>query len=921
MRLLQLKADDSLSLVEFMDRDPETYAILSYTWGPNNEEITWFTRVWTLQELLAPNSVELFSLEGNILGDKHTRAQEISEVIDIAIEAIRGEPMSQYSVGERMTWAKRRTTTRKEDAVYSLLGIFDIQMPLLYGEGEEKTRRRLHKEIREFSTDTLMDTKDLAREVQISKIHRWLSPPDPSVSYQKALRQRQHGTGLWFLCGEQYKIWKTSAASLLWLYGIPGCGKTILGSTTLQDLLQYCDHHTGNIVAYFYFDFSDVQKQNEEWMLRSLFCQLLRHTEGSSPKVEDFYTSHGNGATQPSLDALLDMLRATIEQLPQVYVVLDALDECSQRDDLMEIIETVTRWDLQNMHLIITSRRERDIESSLDGLVDTHNAICLQSDEVDKDIHQYVRQRLSDDKGLSKWARDVTLQQEIETAILKGSKGIRYRIRHSHSAIGGVFRRPLSLDELAEVIAIDVARKPAFDSDEILEDPQEVFNICSSLVTISTETTHYRGTLEGPYTSSTRQVVILAHYSVKEYLVSDRIRRCQTAHYDIQAIECHNRIAVAYLSYLEQFQDPRIMDQDVLSQYPLASYSAEYWANHINRSEHPSASTSSAALRLLSKDNIAYLIWNRICDGFSHFSTPGHKGDLKDPIYHASSLGREEIVKLLLERDTDINGGHQDLGGALVAACEISHEAIVTLLLNRGADPNSNSDGYTALKRAVDSCHKAIVKLLINQGASVNDLDGNSSALVRAVTLNERGISELLLDGGAALNDGYGDSRALEEATSWGDKEMVNLLLSRGASVGNTNGKSYSLEEATMMDRREIVTLLLDRGASVNNTNRESNPLNTAILLGRKEIVALFLDRGAATNWDDGTSALEIALKSPCEEIVVLLLDRGAADNGPDGCSDALDVALKRGKQELVDLLIANGAKLRPNNDMDMDFN
>ena len=335
--------------------------------------------------------------------------------------------MSQFSVEDRMAWARKRTTTRREDSVYSILGIFDVQMPLLYGEGEKRALTRLHREIRDLSGKTFSPTTNdrrLARDEWLQNLHQWLSPPDPSVNYQKALAQRQQDTGLWLLDGEHYKNWKTSVASVLWLHGIPGCGKTILSSTILQDLLHYHDSHPDNPVVYFYFDFNDVQKQNAELMLCSLVLQLARQVDDSYSRVNTFYSSHGGGTTQPSLSTLLEMMRRIMEQSPPVYIMLDALDECSHRDDLMRIIETVAGWGLQNMHLIVTSRCERDIESSLVDLVDPHNIICLQSEVVDKDIQQYVRQRLSDDKGLNKWGRDVALRQEIENALLKGSKGM-----------------------------------------------------------------------------------------------------------------------------------------------------------------------------------------------------------------------------------------------------------------------------------------------------------------------------------------------------------------------------------------------------------------------------------------------------------------------------------------------------------------
>ena len=104
----------------------------------------WFTRGWTLQELLAPKLVESFSSDGIRLGDKRSLEGENYRITGIAIDALRGRSLSDFSVSERMDWASKRTTTRKEDEAYLLLGIFDVYMPLIYGKkrkGSCKTQR------------------------------------------------------------------------------------------------------------------------------------------------------------------------------------------------------------------------------------------------------------------------------------------------------------------------------------------------------------------------------------------------------------------------------------------------------------------------------------------------------------------------------------------------------------------------------------------------------------------------------------------------------------------------------------------------------------------------------------------------------------------------------------------------------------
>jgi len=242
MRLLEIKGVKEISLTEFFEPDIPPYAILSHTWGPGGEEVSfrdivdhtgknkagfakiefcsrkatsdnlryfwvdtccidksssaelteainsmfrwyqkaarcyvflsdvsvhdfdkagrgyesalrqsrWFSRGWTLQELLAPATVGFFSREGVRVGDKKTLEKEITEITGINVLALRGHPLHSFSIADRMTWATKRTTTREEDNAYCLLGIFDVHMPLIYGEGR-KAFIRLNEEIKKSS--------------------------------------------------------------------------------------------------------------------------------------------------------------------------------------------------------------------------------------------------------------------------------------------------------------------------------------------------------------------------------------------------------------------------------------------------------------------------------------------------------------------------------------------------------------------------------------------------------------------------------------------------------------------------------------------------------------------------------------------------------------------------------------------------
>jgi hypothetical protein len=117
------------------------------TWTQLFQKSRWFKRGWTLQELLAPSSVNFYSKDEQWIGDKHSLLQALHSTTGIPLSALQGSPLSEFDVGERMKWTKERHTKRGEDMAYSLLGIFDIHMPLIYGEGQEKALARLRRKI------------------------------------------------------------------------------------------------------------------------------------------------------------------------------------------------------------------------------------------------------------------------------------------------------------------------------------------------------------------------------------------------------------------------------------------------------------------------------------------------------------------------------------------------------------------------------------------------------------------------------------------------------------------------------------------------------------------------------------------------------------------------------------------------------
>ncbi|KAF2015679.1 hypothetical protein BU24DRAFT_441264 [Aaosphaeria arxii CBS 175.79] len=138
------------------------------TWASAFRCSRWFTRGWTLQELLAPPIVEFFSREGKLLGSKISLKHEIYDITGIPLRALGGQSLANFSVEERMRWVALRTTTVKEDIVYCLLGLFGVFLPLIYGEGIPNARRRLKEEIQKHRDhNDNISTKKVERSLPI----------------------------------------------------------------------------------------------------------------------------------------------------------------------------------------------------------------------------------------------------------------------------------------------------------------------------------------------------------------------------------------------------------------------------------------------------------------------------------------------------------------------------------------------------------------------------------------------------------------------------------------------------------------------------------------------------------------------------------------------------------------------------------
>ncbi|KAH9052695.1 hypothetical protein EDB87DRAFT_1581537 [Lactarius vividus] len=329
------------------------------------------------------------------------------------------------------------------------------------------------------------------------------------------VKSQHKETALWFFQDSIFFEWK-STGSFLWIHGKPGSGKSVICSSIIQDIMAVCEAGSA-IMAYFYFDFRDLNKQTCRDLLLSLVSQLSTSSSICCGILNRVYTSHKKGAHQPSNDTLKECLKEMLRLLEQesVFIVLDALDECpdsswipSPRDEVLQLVKELVELGLQGLHICASSRPEVDIRAVLEPLafhsVSLHNqtsSMAMRRWRVDdrKLVIETLTERAD---GIFRWVfcqlealrhcfppnlrrflneLPDTLDETYERIL----RGINKTQQDDACPV-----RPLRVEELAELLAFDFEASSSggilkLKDDWRWDDQEEaVLSTCSSLIAV-----------------------------------------------------------------------------------------------------------------------------------------------------------------------------------------------------------------------------------------------------------------------------------------------------------------------------------------------------------------------------------------------------------------------------------------------------
>ena len=567
-------------------------------WEADLRKSQWFTRGWTLQELLAPRAIDFFSRECEWLGDKRSLEQQIHEITGVPKLALQGTPLSQFTVQERLSWINTRKTKLEEDMTYSLLGIFDVYIAPSYGEGRFRARDRLLQEVEK-------------REKCIRDLHL----TDPSDDKNRIVNDKG---GLltdayrWILENSQFQQWLNSQESrLLWIKGDPGKGKTMLLCGIIDEL---SDEKSGqSVLSYFFCQATDSRINNVTAVMRGLIYMLVTQQPSLYSHIQKKYENAGRSLFEDvnARVALSGILNSILRDpcLNAAYLVIDALDECVV--GLMSLLDFIGQASSISPRVkwIISSRNWPDIEERLERAghkvalsleLNAKSVSMAVNIFIQHKVLQLAKQKKYNDRTraavlhhLSSHANNTFLWvalvcerleeirrwealaelNKLPSGLYSLYERMLEQIRASDNAdlckrilaSVAVVYRPITLDELTSLIEIP---------EELLDDPasiREAVGLCGSFLTVREGTIYF------------------VHQSAKDFLLEvafDEIFPSgeKEAHHEIfiRSLQVMSRTlrrdiySLRALGYpIENVEQP---DPDPLA---TSRYSCIYWIDHL----------------------------------------------------------------------------------------------------------------------------------------------------------------------------------------------------------------------------------------------------------------------------------------------------------------------------------------------------
>ncbi|KAL8822146.1 MAG: hypothetical protein Q9191_007112 [Dirinaria sp. TL-2023a] len=595
--------------------------------------------------------------------------------------------------------------------------------------------------------------------------------------------------------------------------------------------------------------------------------------------------------SRPTLEEYLNVLNTLCERgFSSVYIVIDALDECTEENNVRRILLRECQRPQHGIRLLVTSRHIPIISQQLS------NAARVEVQAKDEDIMGYIEERVSTSERLNVLVpKDAELRESLKRSVTEKASGMfllarlhldllatKTTLRKLKSALSSlpevlddsydeVMKRieaqnidehqlarkvlywilcaamPLDLRMLQHALAVEPFEDSSLDHDGI--PPGElIISVCAGMVVMQPDS----------------GIVELVHYTAQEYL--DR----KASEYFPGAHEKLLHVCITYLSFDEFRKKPcEYYVRQRIHDYPLLRYASLYWALHVINARCEEKSQRLILDFINQQQTVSNLMQ------VVFWAQQPNVGELprKSPLHVASYFGLRNTVRTLLASGADPATTDNWNTTALHNTAD---EEIASMLLENGAESNHQDDyERTPLMHSAWRGDEAVIGVLLKSGADITMRSVNGdTALHDAVRNAHEGASRLLLEAGADPDtknslDGH---TSLHYAAKHGDQMIVDLLLSHRAdpTLQNFFGKS-PIHMAALRGYADCTQLMLDA------VSKSSSPQRVEALVEEEGIIVKALVGYAQLNDVDaqGRSALMLACEGTLKH-VVWLLEHGA---------------------------------------------
>ncbi|KAK6531102.1 hypothetical protein TWF281_007927 [Arthrobotrys megalospora] len=430
----------------------------------------------------------------------------------------------------------------------------------------------------------------------------WASSMNAQASHQGNLKLRYTGTAGWFSDRSEYQIWKSTRNGRLWLFGIPGAGKTVMISSIIESIID--ELGDDDAIAFHYCDYKSKDSQVLENILSSLIMQTSKQSDVAFKKLKKLYDTHNPGGSShlQLRDCNVDLVNV-LQQLSKPYanltIVVDGLDECTTgRDELVRQLDRLPDTGSSRIKILVASRLEQDLENSLSAFDQIEVAASPA------DVQLYVASVIEDRVRTRKLKiRDPSLKDLILHRLVEGCKGISRRnaLDNLPPGLNGIYQNilerivsseygddqpreyllrtlrwlafseaPLTLGQLTEAIADIITPEGYYDSDSIV-DEESIMHWGSSLVRLNRQTS----------------CLEFSHFTVRDFLLEGRNQLPPPLHcFKLNSTDSQLWLAKFCLKYLmlKNFQETYNLEDDSLIElyvtYPFLKYADQFWDTH-----------------------------------------------------------------------------------------------------------------------------------------------------------------------------------------------------------------------------------------------------------------------------------------------------------------------------------------------------